>query len=193
MEKAYVMKEETAERIFGSEKIMNTVAHYSAEFSGKLCDESSFEHACYQKIASSIEKLEASGQTIENLEGLAYNIIKLVRRDFYKNRVSKRLAVTAHYDGFTNEERDRTFQIEDENFVPMIDRILAEESESEVQKEISVLANGDVKKEFILKAWANGLTNDLDLSRLLAQSLGGKAESHRKYIARFRANCQKNW
>lgn len=183
------MTTETAERVYGNKKIVEMVTAASTELSSKVCDPTSFEQACYTRIMSSIEKLG----DIENLEGLAYNIIRLVRRDFYKNRQSERLLNTTFYEGFTKDEKDRTFEIEDENFVPAIDRIIEAEENIELKQKISVLANGDRKKELILTAWANGLTNDLELSRLLAQSLGGKAEAHRKYIARFRAKCQQTW
>ena len=60
----------------------------------------------------------------------------------------------------------------------------------DIQEKITLLAQGDLRKELILNAWTDGVTNDLELSRMLAHSTGGSVETHRKYIQRFRMKCQ---
>ena len=60
----------------------------------------------------------------------------------------------------------------------------------EVIETITLLAQSDRRKELILNAWANGFTDNKEISSILADTLGGKSESHRKYIQRFRNDCR---
>lgn len=61
-----------------------------------------------------------------------------------------------------------------------------------VKEKIALLAKGDLKKRAILIAWSDGFYNDSALSELLAQLFGGKPESHRQAIKRFRSFCQES-
>lgn len=54
----------------------------------------------------------------------------------------------------------------------------------------ALLAKGDQKKLAVLNAWKQGFYNDSELSGMLAHSFGGKKESYRKFIQRFRVECQ---
>lgn len=58
-----------------------------------------------------------------------------------------------------------------------------------IKEEIARLAAGDFEA-FTLNAWANGF-NDSEISRTLAGRNGGKPESYRKAIQRFKARCQR--
>ncbi|MHA7962827.1 hypothetical protein ACX93W_01695 [Paenibacillus sp. CAU 1782] len=60
-----------------------------------------------------------------------------------------------------------------------------------VMERIALLAEGDPRKLAILTAWTNGETNDSETASFLAKRYGGNSESHRKFILRFRTNCQK--
>lgn len=69
--------------------------------------------------------------------------------------------------------------------------VLANVEDDVVIKEIAaLLAKGDRRKLAIINAWLDGLGNDSKLSLLLAQQFGGKPESHRQAIKRFRSECQ---
>ena len=64
------------------------------------------------------------------------------------------------------------------------------ESGIELKETIELLAQNDRRRELILNAWANGYTDDREISGTLASTLGGKSESHRKFIQRFKIDCR---
>ncbi|PAE24022.1 hypothetical protein [Bacillus sp. 7894-2] len=57
------------------------------------------------------------------------------------------------------------------------------------KERVTLLAQGNPKKETILLQWSRG-AEDKSISELLAQLYGGKAESHRKFIQRFKTDCK---
>ena len=57
------------------------------------------------------------------------------------------------------------------------------------KERVTLLAQGNPKKQTILLQWSKG-TEDKAISELLAQLYGGKAESHRKFIQRFKTECR---
>lgn len=59
-----------------------------------------------------------------------------------------------------------------------------------INEKIALLTKGDPRKKAILLAWSDGFYNDLALSELLTQLFGGKPNSHRQTIKRFRTFCQ---
>lgn len=71
--------------------------------------------------------------------------------------------------------------------------LLAQVSETVIEnislnEEIARLAADD-RERFTLNAWANGLS-DTQVSETLARQFGGKCESHRKFVQRFKAKCR---
>lgn len=71
--------------------------------------------------------------------------------------------------------------------------LLAQVSETVLEnislnEEIARLAADD-RERFTLNAWANGLS-DTQVSETLARHFGGKCESHRKFVQRFKAKCR---
>lgn len=60
----------------------------------------------------------------------------------------------------------------------------------EVKETIALLAQNDRRRNLILNAWTKGYTDDRELSSILADTLGGNSESHRKFIHRFRNSCR---
>lgn len=60
-----------------------------------------------------------------------------------------------------------------------------------VKEKIASLAGSDPRKMVVLEAWSQGFTNDSEIALFLAEQFGGKTDSHRKYIIRFRTFCQR--
>lgn len=56
-------------------------------------------------------------------------------------------------------------------------------------EKIARLATDD-RERITLNAWANGF-NDMEVSKTLASHFGGNSESHRKFVQRFKAKCQR--
>lgn len=72
--------------------------------------------------------------------------------------------------------------------------LLAQGGETAVEnislnEKIARLATDD-REMVTLNAWANGL-NDKQVSTTLASRFGGNSESHRKFVQRFKAKCQR--
>ena len=63
------------------------------------------------------------------------------------------------------------------------------EAEIEFKERVTLLAQGNPKKETILSQWSKGAT-DTSISELLAQLYGGNAKSHRVFVARFKTECR---
>lgn len=60
---------------------------------------------------------------------------------------------------------------------------------SSIDEKIAGLASDD-RERITLYAWANG-TSDVEISKTLAGHFGGKFESHRTFVKRFKAKCQR--
>lgn len=166
-------------KVYENPKLMGLVQSVSRQIELVVRDVTSFEYECYRKLTNTFEKYEKRGEEIRSELALAHRVVREVRNDFLKRR---KLEQVSYFEDFAME--GKTYEIPDANrFEEGI-----EEQES-LHEKIALLAQGDRKKEMILSAWVNG-TNDSDISILLAQELGGKAESHRTYIKRFRAKCK---
>ena len=96
----------------------------------------------------------------------------------------------------TNSINMSELEIEDDygdrtEFEPM-DVLANVESEVIAKEMTALLAQGDHLLEEIVGYWAIGNTNNASISRSLARTFGGNAESHRRRINRFRHDCRKH-
>ncbi|NGQ95453.1 hypothetical protein G3578_09835 [Brevibacillus sp. SYP-B805] len=162
------------------ERISKTIRHL-------IDDEVAFEAYCYNLIKQAIRKYDESKG---NLRWQIEIRLRDARRHFIKNR-SKRRKIQVSYEFITgrtdvDEERKRTIEFED--VLADIESMVCERER--LQEKIALLAKGDPKKTTILNAWLIGFDNDSELALLLAQQYGGKSESHRRTITRFRSYCQ---
>ncbi|UMR34003.1 hypothetical protein MJ749_15005 [Paenibacillus polymyxa] len=94
-----------------------------------------------------------------------------------RESVTVPLAVSTDSDGFTEYELKDDLAIVDGNIM--------------LNERITGLAAGDPRKVTILKTWTEPDYCESDTALLLAKQFGGKSESHRKAITRFRRDCQK--
>ncbi|AZV88340.1 hypothetical protein BUN12_0076 [Bacillus amyloliquefaciens] len=138
-------------------------------------DFTSFEQECYQAIGRTLENLAENGR---EKKALIQRIIRETRHRFVKNRRSRdEIAIEAiNEEGTVWEPEDTLASVED--------AVLLKEK-------VALLAQDDERKKLILDTWTRGCTNDTEVSTLLAQRFGGNAPSHRKFIQRFRSNCQR--
>ncbi|MBO0602742.1 hypothetical protein I2483_13825 [Sporosarcina sp. E16_3] len=60
----------------------------------------------------------------------------------------------------------------------------------EIKETINLLAKEDRRKEFVLNAWADGYTDDTEISHILADVFTGQATGHLSFIKRFRKTCR---
>lgn len=77
----------------------------------------------------------------------------------------------------------------DENLGYQFESIESTEHDVFFKERVTLLAQGNPKKQTVLLQWSKG-AEDKAISELLAQLHGGKAESHRKFIQRFKTECR---
>ncbi|MEC2215087.1 hypothetical protein [Bacillus velezensis] len=138
-------------------------------------DSTSFEQECYQAIGRALENLADNGR---EKKALIQRIIRETRHRFMKSRRSR------------NEVTIEAINEEGTVWEPE-DTLASVEGEVLLKEKVALLAQDDERKKLILDTWTRGCTNDTEISTLLAQRFGGNAPSHRKFIQRFRSNCQR--
>lgn len=70
------------------------------------------------------------------------------------------------------------------------DRLATVDSNLLLNEKIASLAGSDSRKLAILNLWTQPNTTDSHIAHLLAQMFGGNAESHRRYVNRFKSQCK---
>jgi hypothetical protein len=142
-----------------------------------------FEEDCLNKINWSIANLDEGN--IRSFYWMSVKTIRRVRNDHLKRNKrdhTKFTSIEAFKQKKENEDKEYIFEVED---------VLADvEQEVLLKEKVALLAEGDSRKLAIINEWIKGCYSDTDIAELLAQRFGGKSESHRKYIQRFRSTCQ---
>jgi len=90
---------------------------------------------------------------------------------------------------YTSMNALETVEDEDKVGYQFADRRQNVEDEVLLNEKITLLAQGDNRRKIILTEWTKGATSK-SISELLAQQLGGKADSHYRFIKRFKSECQ---
>lgn len=145
-----------------------------------------FECRCILKIKKALENFEPSKGKVYNL---VINVIQREKFDFLSRRKRKLGVISLDEPLYRDKDgKEVLADLPDEtaNFERYI------ESEEAVKEKIAFLAKGDQKKEFVLKAWASGETNVSEIARTLARLYPDTTfDSHRKFVHRFREECEK--
>ncbi|MFL1672152.1 hypothetical protein [Paenibacillus dendritiformis] len=158
-------------------EVLPNINHMRDKVWYRVKDESAFGYACFTGLVRSFKNYDESKGPITKL---GWYIIKanLKRHTDWRTRLE---VESLEFLQETNE--DKSNKLKD---------VLADVEEVVLFKEkIAFLAEGDSRKEVILRAWSEGFENESELAALLAQRFGGNAESQRKFIRRFRKSCRK--
>ncbi len=163
-------------------EVIKLVGRASERMWYKVSDVSTFEYACYRNIGIAISK-----GNVKNVGGIAARIIGRAEAWFVKYRGTDYIKSIESLAGLDDEGSEEPYEVVD---------VLADVEKDLIRKEnlkenVALLAEDDVRKECILKAWVLGYHNAKELSGVLANTFGGKAESHRKSIQRFQNECKK--
>lgn len=114
------------------------------------------------------------------------HILRLIFREVNDSLKRNRREYAEHLaDLTTQDEEGQDIEYEPEDVLANVGS-----AGLEIKETITLLAKDDRRRKTILNEWMNGNTNDMDISRILADSLGGQARSHRIFIQRFRIECQ---
>lgn len=164
-------------------EVVELVSAASEKIWYKVPDVTAFEHRCYRNIGMAIMRGDVRsiiGLTMYHIRRAASLHIKST-----KYETPQSLNATGKYDDEGNKE-----PIEVIDVLADVEQLLIEK-ESEIEK-VALLAQDDDRKKVILRLWTSGVSNTSEISRLLAQSFGGNKETHRKFINRFKLQCQKH-
>lgn len=150
----------------------------------RVRNQADFEEECYKIIDATIDRFD---KELGNLRQLVVNFLKrrLGRTTRRHEERLKKYGVSLITMQYTEPDDDTPLEYEVPDDLAIIDRDL------ELKEKIAFLAEGDPRKMAILNAWTYKQFSDSSTAVLLAQSYGGKAESHRKYVSRFKSQCQK--
>lgn len=166
------------ERAVSEPAVVEIVQNVSESIWHRLPDVTVFEHFCYVEIGKAI----AHGN-ISSIEGFAGYI---ARRAAARHLKRTGYESPKMFSEMASENREDEEEVEYEP----IDVLADVESEVINKETVTLLAEGDCRRKKVLEGWALGNTNDSQISRSLARSFGGNADSHRKFVQRFRTSCQ---
>lgn len=156
-------------------RIVNPLIENASRMVEKVSDDpTKFDCRVLLKIKKAIEDPD-----VTNFIGYVKTIIDNEKSDFLTRRKRKREDVSmTSLDG--DEDEDLGYQFKS-----------AASTEADVmfKETVTLLAQGNPKRETILSQWAKGAT-DTSISELLAQLYGGNAKSHRVFVARFKTECR---
>ncbi|MDF1511175.1 hypothetical protein PZE06_23880 [Robertmurraya sp. DFI.2.37] len=162
-------------------EVVRLVSEASERIWYKLNDVTSFEHTCYRNIGIALKTYDYM-----SLIGLATRIIRRAEAWHIKNRGATQtisiqsLAEDGGDNGQAYEVADSTEDIES--------KVLNKIRQKEIVTKIS---QGDERKKVILNLWYTGYINDSELSVVLAERFGNKTSGHRRFIQRFKVECQR--
>lgn len=136
------------------------------------------EEQCFKQVRAAIKTYDPSrGSFKKHVEA---NIYK--RLYFYIKRNSERTKEMETVSLVTKEG----IEIDVEDVLARVDN----EVNVYANEKIALLAKGDPRNLAILKSWTYHDNSDSHTADSLARDFGGKAESQRKYITRFKSQCR---
>lgn len=146
-----------------------------------LRSQDSFESSCFQRIDEAVRKFDSQKGSFERL--VLHQFRNLLKQQIFRYYARRRLTVSIN-DRYSNDEGDRSLELDiTDGLAAVDDKFLAKEK-------VALLAEGDLRKLVVLRAWLQGITSDSEIALFLAEQFGGKTDSHRKYVIRFRTVCR---
>jgi|SRR5699024_2369340 len=157
--------------------ILERIYTVSDRVRNKLTDQSLFEERCIERVANYLNVCESHRRNKRYIERLINEVASAV---LTRNR-NEHAEIFSELSKKDEDGEELEFEPED---------VLADVEKEVMAKEMTaLLAQDDHRKKEILGYWAIGNTNNAYISRSLARTFGGNAESHRKAINRFRKEC----
>src|SRR5699024_8024930 len=159
--------------------ILERIYTVSDRVRNKLTDQSLFEERCIERVANYLNVCESHRRNKRYIERLINEVASAV---LTRNR-NEHAEIFSELSKKDEDGEELEFEPED---------VLADVEKEVMAKEMTaLLAQDDHRKKIILGNWITGNDNVSDIARLLAQTIGGPVETHRKYIHRFRKECRK--
>lgn len=172
---------ESLEIIYKNDVVVNMVREAVDKAGRKITNTERLEEMIYRRISRYIKGCEKKARHYSIIRKFIYETIS----DYEKRyRIENSVPFS---DLESNNEDNEEKEIE---FEP-VDVLANVESEFIAKEMTALLAQDDHRKKIILGNWITGNDNVSDIARLLAQTIGGSVETHRKYIHRFQKECRK--
>lgn len=170
---------ERQEVVYKHEWAINFAREQVSKVSLEISRTDKLEHRVINQVGNYLLSPSGSIRHKRFIRRLVMQEIETAKR-LYRSRATELLADISFED-----DEGQAVEYEPEDVLADINS-----QELELKQTIELLAQNDRRRETILTAWANGYTDDREISGILADTLGGKSESHRKFIQRFRNSCR---
>lgn len=164
--------------VYENEWIIQRIYEVGDGLRTAVVDQTKFEERCINRVARYLNGDKSRTSHRNYIERLIQQEASDYRRRG-KKEDAELFTTLATYD---DDGEEMEFEPEDA-LTDVEDEVIARET-------AALLAQDDRRKEMIVGSWTLGIENCSEISRLLAQSIGGNPESHRKFIQRFRADCR---
>lgn len=168
-------------KVYERQWIVDHIYSESDRVRNKVTNIDSMEREIFRRVSRHIEDYLQSNEDIYAHSRIIRKKIGEVIKKHSDDRRNQYYEVFTQYE--TIDEDGETLEFEP------VDVLANVESEVIKKETASMLAQGDRRNEIIVENWLLGNTNGKNISHSLARTLGGKPESHRKYIQRFRQSC----
>lgn len=137
-----------------------------------------FEDQCFKRVRDAIRTYDPTrGSFRKHVEAKIYERLWVyVKRNSERTQKMTVVSLTT----------DEGIEIDPEDKLALVDNAV----NVYANEKIALLAKGDPRNLAILKSWTYYDNSDSSTADSLARDFGGKAESQRKYITRFKSHCR---
>lgn len=154
------------------------ITSMSDKIRNHIASQEKFEEECFKQIDSLVQYYDERRGDVLPLVLRCVRRVAKRHRERYEDKGCKVVPLF---------QRNKDGEYEP---VPVVDELAIVDVGIMVKEMIARLASDD-RKLYILNAWTQGCFSDSELAVLLAQHFGGKTESHRKAVQRFRNECKR--
>lgn len=173
---------ETLEVIYRDTSVMKYIRENVDAISHIITNVDKLEGSIYKQLTSYYEN-----NTKRSIKRIRYLVDREIGRAPKRYRIQRAIAFS---DLGTKDDFGESREFEPKDVLADVeDAAMRSIESSSIRKKIVGLASNDFEN-FTLNAWASGL-NDTEISRTLASQFGGKFESHRTFVKRFKAKCKR--
>lgn len=157
--------------------VIRRIYEVSDKIRTSLVDQTLFEERCIERVGEYLNKDKDNKQHRRYIE----RMIKEVASSVSTRNKNEHAELFISLSTGNDEEEEIEFE--------PVDVLTDVESEIMKQETIALLTQDDRSKK-VLEAWSIGNTNNTEISRMLTHTMGGKTETHRKFIQRFEKECR---
>jgi len=166
------------QKAVSSGEVVSLVESASRLMARKVRDVTSFEHTCYVNIGKEMARRE-----VKSIKAMAIHYIKRAEANHVKKGKYK------HFTYFEDLAKTGS-EGQAIEYDPLDVLANINSRQLELKETITLLAKDDRRREYILNAWAEGYTDDTEISHILADVFTGKSTGHLSFIKLFRKTCR---